>query len=706
MPSPRAQTGRVFSAAALFLVAALRAHGESAATVGAFPSGGGVSDEISGDEVDIPVGAVSRTPSVPTTAIDVERFAGEQTSVAELLAASPGTTVRALGGPLQTATVSLRGASADESLILLDGIPLHGPGGGAFDLSAIPVALISRIVVHRGVLGAQLGAGALGGAIEIVPRAAQAETQVGVRGSFGSFQTAQLAGELSCGASCGALQGVTGAIQLDRTGGGFGYLRSFTPDVAGAPLVQETRQNDDATRLGILVRDETEIAAGTTLDVLALGSLGDRGLPGPIGAFTLRSRSEDQSGIVGARVRRAEGSAVLSARAWAQIDRVVLNGSGDGFSSCASGNDRSCAEQETHSLSARGEVEASFPIGGLQWATATLSGGSDWFAGQGAGVHRRGVGSLALHDEFTLLGGALSLAPAVRLDAIGADLAASPALAISMRPFAGAQTRAVQQGASGQSMPLPASMQSAQPALSTAPLANADTSRGLLELLAPLEFRASAGLSFRAPSFAELYLQQGGTSPNPSLRPERAGSIDVGAAYHTARVTVAGTLFWSRFRDLILYELYPPAREKPFNIGQARVLGAELEALVVLPLGFTAELSWSYLQAIDERPAATETGQKLPYRPPHRLFARAARRGDRLEGFAEAVFSSSMPRNQFGTTSLPSQFTLSCGLGARVVGPLWVDLELKNALDDQTQQDLFQYPLPGLSLSAIARARF
>jgi iron complex outermembrane receptor protein len=400
---------------------------------------------------------------------------------------------------------------------------------------------------------------------------------------------------------------------------------------------------------------------------------------------------------------------VLSARAWAQIDRVVLSGIGDGFSSCAAGSDPSCAAQETHTLSARGEVEAAFPIGGLQWATATLSGGSDWFAGQGAGVHRRGVGSLALRDEVTLLGGLLSLAPAVRLDAVGDDLAASPALGISLRPFVRMQARAAQRSASAQSMhssSLATSTPSERTELTPVPLADADSFPSLLALLAPLEFRASAGTSFRAPSFAELYLQQGGTSPNPSLRPERAGSIDVGAAYHTARVTVAGTLFCSRYRDLILYELYPPAREKPFNVGQARVLGAELEALVVLPLGFTAELSWSYLDAIDERAAATEAGQKLPYRPPHRLFVRAARHGDRLEGFAQADFSSAMPRNQFGTTSLPSQFTLSCGLGARVIGPLWLDLELKNALDDQTQQDLFQYPLPGLSLTAIARARF
>ena len=264
--------------------------------------------------------------------------------------------------------------------------------------------------------------------------------------------------------------------------------------------------------------------------------------------------------------------------------------------------------------------------------------------------------------NLTLLGGRLLVHPALRLDAVGADLAASPALGVSARPFPGA--------------------------------------------LEPLELRASGGTSFRAPTFSELYLAQGATAPNPDLRPERAGSIDVGASWKTERITLAASIFWSRYRDLILYELYPGERQKAFNIGEARVEGVELEALLALPRGFTAEAVYSYLEAINETPAATELGQPLPYRPPHRLFARLARRGERLEGFAQLGYSSSMPRNLEGTTALASQLTIDCGAGARVLGPLWVDLEVKNLLDDQTQQDLFQYPLPGVSLTAIARARF
>ena len=687
MPSHRARPGRATIAAALFLLAALRARsvaasedaralpggdvtgaseaGEVGAVGRAAPESSGGKEQAVGEAVEIPVARDEVAPASASTTVDVARFALEQGSVAELLAASPGTTVRALGGPLQSATLSLRGASADESLVLLDGIPLHGPGGGAFDLAQIPAQLISQLVVHRGVLGAQLGAGALGGALEIVPRGAGEEAHGGASASFGSFGTAQLSLDGSAGRSesGGLLSGATLGLQLERTAGDFTYLRNFTPDLPGAPLVPETRENDGVQRIGLLAREERSLGNGMTLDLILLGSLDALGVPGPEGNPTPAVRSDDQGGLAGARLRMLAGPAVVTARAWVQGDRVVLSGLGDGFSLCAIGStDPSCLPQENHSVAARGAGEAAFPLGGSNWAAVSFEGGADWFAGAGAGVHRRFAGALSLRDDLTLLGGALLVHPALRFDAVGSDLAASPALGISARPFSGA--------------------------------------------LQPLELRASGGSSFRAPTFSELYLAQGATAPNPDLQPERAGSIDAGASWKTERITIAASIFWSRYRDLILYELYPPERQKAFNIGEARVQGAELEALLLLPLGFTAEAAYSYLDAIDERPAATELGQQLPYRPPHRLFTRLARRGDRLEGFAQLGFSSAMPRNQFGTTALASQLTIDCGAGARLLGPLWLDLEVKNLLDDQTEQDLFQYPLPGLSLTAIARARF
>ena len=263
--------------------------------------------------------------------------------------------------------------------------------------------------------------------------------------------------------------------------------------------------------------------------------------------------------------------------------------------------------------------------------------------------------SAALSDEWTPAR-SLSLHPALRFDQVGPDKGLSPALAALWR-------------------------------------------RG------PVELRAGWGLSFRAPTFSELYLHEGGLGSNPDLRPERAWSIDAGAAWRADRLTLSAGVFWSQYRDLILYERKPSANEvTPLNIGAAHVAGAELQAIVPLPLGLLAEASYSFLDAVNERPGAQQS-QKLAYRPPHRLFLRLARRGPRLEGYAEASFTSRMPRDQYGSAYLPAQHVVNAGAGARLGGPFWLDLEVKNLLGDETLEDVFQYPLPGLSIALIARAR-
>src|SRR5207237_516086 len=195
----------------------------------------------------------SRAPAAQATVIQADQFAGEVRSVAEMLSASPGVSLHALGGPGQATTLSLRGASADQSLVLLDGIPLHGPGGGAVDLATLPASLLDRLVVSRGVLGAQFGAGALGGVVELVPRRARTDRLVGdARLSAGSFGTFGASGSVSVpwsGQGGGLL-----ALEMDRTAGNFPYDQQLTPEIGGAPYYEFNRENADSRRGAALIR--------------------------------------------------------------------------------------------------------------------------------------------------------------------------------------------------------------------------------------------------------------------------------------------------------------------------------------------------------------------------------------------------------------------------------------------------------------------
>jgi iron complex outermembrane receptor protein len=586
--------------------------------------------------------ASAQAPAAQATVIEAAQFAGEVRSVSEMLAASPGVTVHALGGPGQPATLSLRGASADESLVLLDGIPLQGPGGGAIDLAMLPSLLLDRMVVSRGVLGAQFGAGALGGVLELQPRSVR-EKSAGVQASFGSFGTAQVAadGAVPIGQSGSGLL----AVQADRTEGDFPYARQQT---TGGELFGYTRANADARRGSALARVAAPLGP-TELDLVLLGSAGDRGLPGPW-TFPTHGRETDRSGLAGLRLQGTAGDAIWSTRAWARFDKIDLQAQFP-YGDCTP---PSCPTTDQRASAARGEGELDLPFGD-HLVKGVLAVGQDRVHGSDIDLHARAVLSAALSDEWTPAA-ALSLHPAVRLDRVGDDGGVSPALAALWKT-------------------------------------------------GPWQVRAGWGLSFRAPTFSELYLHQGGTGSNPDLKPERAWSVDGGLAWRSGRTTLSAGVFWSKYRDLIVYELKPSANEvTPYNVGSAHIAGVELQAVVPLPAGFIAEASYTFLHSVNDRPGAQES-HELAYRPPHRLFARLARRGDRLEGYAETSFTSRMPRDQYGSAYLDPQFLVNAGAGIRAVGSVWLDLEAKNLLNDQTLEDVFQYPLPGFSIAVIARAR-
>ena len=585
-------------------------------------------------------------PAAQATVIETSQYAGEVRGVSEMLLSAPGVSVHALGGPGQATTLSLRGATADESLVLLDGIPLQGPGGGAVDLATLPAVLLDRMVVSRGVLGAQYGAGALGGALELLPRSRHQRSTGGVQASFGSFGSAQLAadGAMPVGDGAALL-----AVQGDRTQGDFEYARQLT---AGSAYYAFTRTNADALRGSALARYGAALSPATELDVLLQGSAGDRGVPGRWTAPTRRTRQLDEAGLGGIRLRGSAGEAVWSARAWGRLDRIELRGS-QLFSDCADGAP-GCPRLDQRSSAARGAGELALPAFG-HWLKATLEVGEEWTHGAATGPHRRDLLSFSLGDDWAA-SSRLSLHPALRLDKIGKDASVSPGIA------------------------------------------------GLWKE-GPLELRAGFGLSFRAPTFSELYLTTGGVGPNPSLQPERAWSVDAGIAWRREKLTLSAGIFSSQYRELIIYEPHSSANAvTPLNIGSAHLRGFELQAVIPLPAGFLAEAAYSFLDAVNDRPGVQES-QKLSYRPPHRLFLRLARRGDRVEGYAESSFTSRMPRDPYGSAFLPAQLVVNAGAGARIVGPLWLDVEVKNLLADETLEDIFQYPLPGLSIAAIARVR-
>jgi vitamin B12 transporter len=117
--------------------------------------------------VDKSAGQVLRESARAVTVIDT-RQAGERTAdLGEVLSRAQGIQVRRSGGLGSTARFSLNGLYDDQIRFFLDGVPLEFAGWG-LGIANVPVELVERIEVHRGVVPIELGADALGGAVDLV----------------------------------------------------------------------------------------------------------------------------------------------------------------------------------------------------------------------------------------------------------------------------------------------------------------------------------------------------------------------------------------------------------------------------------------------------------------------------------------------------------------------------------------------------------
>ncbi len=87
--------------------------------------------------------------------------------VADLLSGLPGVHVRRSGAPGSPSFLSLRGASSEGVLVLLDGERVNRAQGGGVDLSQIALAGIARAEVLRGGASVLYGANAVGGVVSL-----------------------------------------------------------------------------------------------------------------------------------------------------------------------------------------------------------------------------------------------------------------------------------------------------------------------------------------------------------------------------------------------------------------------------------------------------------------------------------------------------------------------------------------------------------
>jgi outer membrane cobalamin receptor len=555
---------------------------------------------------------LSETPASTTVLSARDMAARQHESLTDALRTVPGMTVAQSGGRGALTSVFPRGGESDYTLVMVDGVRLNAFGGG-LDVGTIGEGLVERVEIVRGPQSALFGADAIGGVVQVVTRRG-GPLRAGGLIEGGTLSTARVAASAS-----GALGAVT-------WGGGIEHLRSGGYDGAtwsGHDLVT----NDDALRttatgsLGYL-------AQAWQLRGLLRYARSERGYPGPFGS--------DPNGTFG-------GVDPVS-RGWTDEHTVAGGASRALGPSVRLRADASFRDGDSRFLSPYGlsDSETRRTTGRIQADTAvapalSLSGGIE------------ALGERATSTFVTTGGGELQ---PVGRRVLGSFLEARVQPASRAFVTAGLRVeriaRAALPGVDDPFSPRPDFARdvvvSANPKLAgSVALREAAAGRG-----GWTRVRGSVGTGIRPPDAFEIAF-----TDNPSLRPERSRSADLGIEHAVAggRAIAEVTWFHNRYDDLIVAvgrSFLDASRYRTDNISNARARGIEAGLSARTRTGVDARATYTWLDTaildIDGRPGVAPApfapGDALIRRPRHRAsvdllvarprwtaFARAGARG-------------------------------------------------------------------------------
>ena len=120
-------------------------------------------------------------------ALDIKPQVNSLKNINEMVNRTTGIKIREEGGVGSDFDLSINGMSGNSVRYFIDGMPLDAKGSGV-SLANLPVNIIDRIEIYKGVVPANLGADALGGAINIITNQDK-KNYLDVSYGIGSFHT-------------------------------------------------------------------------------------------------------------------------------------------------------------------------------------------------------------------------------------------------------------------------------------------------------------------------------------------------------------------------------------------------------------------------------------------------------------------------------------------------------------------------------------
>jgi vitamin B12 transporter len=618
-------------------------------------------DDVSITATKIPEPTIAVPASVSVITSEEIAARGAKT-VADAIKTATGVVVSDDGPVGAQKTVSIRGSTSNQVLVLVDGVRVNSALSGSVDLAQIPAESIDRIEVMRGGGSALYGADAVGGVINIITKKKAEPLVVSIENGsfiptkrvegFGANQVEKSAGAESLVDSQKLSFSASPKIGdlLVRASGGVDRAANNYTFLDGNYQVRG-RQNADYLGLDGSVGATLPLGTGETLALDTTGTIRTLGVPGTMSSPTLDARERDE---------KASGSLKYSSERFLSDAFTLQAGARAGYTGIDYRDGTTGADDANHKLYSAGlDVEQRAYLSDPVSLLYGLSTAWDRASSSDLGSPTRGA--FGAFIEPTLSAESLTFRPAIRYDyysdfspgGIGASLGVSWRLS---------ETETV---------------------------------------------KANLSRSFRVPTFEDLYWPaSNGVEGNPDLKPETGYGLDLGLEKDN------GDLSWSTFayvrysKDVILWQEGSDGVWRPSNYGAALYPGIEEELKMKFENDYWAKLNYDFLYSylLDEGYTVADD-KRLPMTPVHTLNATLGFSRGGLSWSATGKFRSLRYLKTANQGYLPSDFTLDAVVKRKLSERWSVYFAVDNLFGEQYQM-VSGYPMPGTKFRTGLEARF
>jgi len=591
---------------------------------------------------------VTAEPTAFAQSIDMDRYGNRFTTTEQVLAQAAGANVRSMGGLGSYASISMRGASAQQCLVLVDGRRLNTPSGGGVDISKIPVAAISLIDIIRGSDAALYGEAAMGGIVNIITKDPGRSMKADLSATAGSYGVAEVRGFLST--PMGAHTGLALMLSGRRARNDYEFENNNGTENDETDDFKDRRDNNALNGHSYLAKLAFH-PGDWDLRVSSHGTTTHKEMPGII-TFPTPEAYQDYT---------LRGYAASAEGRLGGLDLNIDIGRTDQEDVYHDPNSATylSSYSRTAATTHQAQIAAAYRPG-IFSIEPCISYLHEGLRDEESGSRTRATSSAAL--TLGCRPGLFELQAALRLD--------------DNSEFGSRWTY------------------------------RAGAAWALADWL---KIKSNAGTGYRVPSFHELYYNHGFVVGNQGLEPEESFSWDIGPAIELAWGGLSFNYFAQRYTDLIVYVLQSGLYYKPYNVSRSTAEGVELYAWIAPKDWLKLSGNYTFNRALDATGDPNQDGCQIPGQPRNlanlQLDLKTDVKDVMLGLFAAYHYIEGNFITRANTKKLSDRRIVNVGVTLAPSKRISLSAEVKNLMDKEVV-DLRGFPLEGRTYYGTSRVEF